>query len=68
MKSTVSYWLAGAIFFSAALSAAEIKSPLPHITTGTLPNGLHYTLVPLEGQKQRVDIRLVVQAGSVDEA
>ncbi|MGL9720198.1 M16 family metallopeptidase [Symbiopectobacterium sp.] len=58
----------GRIFFSAALSAAEIKSPLPHITTGTLPNGLHYTLVPLEGQKQRVDIRLAVDAGSVDES
>lgn len=67
MKKRVSYWLAGAVFFSAALHAAEIKSPLPHITTGTLPNGLHYTLVPLEGQKQRVDIRLAVEAGSVDE-
>lgn len=67
MKNRASYWLAGAFFLSAPLSAAEIKSPLPHITTGTLPNGLHYTLVPLEGQKQRVDIRLAVEAGSVDE-
>ncbi|MFT8211798.1 MAG: M16 family metallopeptidase [Symbiopectobacterium sp.] len=40
---------------------------MPHITTGTLPNGRHHTLVPLEGQKQSVDIRLAVEAGSVDE-
>ncbi|WP_252318363.1 MULTISPECIES: insulinase family protein [Symbiopectobacterium] len=32
-----------------------------------MPNGLHHTLVSLEGQKQRVDIRLAVDAGSVDE-
>ncbi|MGL9751179.1 MAG: hypothetical protein ACR5LC_08095 [Symbiopectobacterium sp.] len=37
----------GRDFFISTLSAAEIKSPLLHITTGTLPNGLHYTLVPL---------------------
>lgn len=42
-------------------------SPLPSIVTGTLENGLRYTLVPLEGQKQRVDIRLSVDVGSVDE-
>ncbi|MCS3432076.1 M16 family metallopeptidase [Klebsiella sp. BIGb0407] len=42
-------------------------SPLPEIITGTLENGLRYTLVPLEGQKKRVDIRLSVDVGSIDE-
>lgn len=67
MKTTIGYWLAGIVFLCPSLNAAEIKSPLPHMTTGTLPNGLQYTLVPLAGQKQRVDVRLAVEAGSVDE-
>lgn len=49
-------------FVSAAIS------PLPQIIQGTLANGLKYTLVPLSGQQQRVDIRLVVNAGSLNEA
>jgi len=49
------------------VQAAALLSPLPEIITGTLENGLRYTLVPLEGQKQRVDIRLSVDVGSIDE-
>lgn len=43
-------------------------SPLPQITQGTLANGLKYTLVPLSGQQQRVDIRLLINAGSLNES
>ena len=53
--------------FSGNIQAAAPLSPLPEIVTGTLENGLRYTLVPLEGQKQRVDIRLSVDVGSIDE-
>ena len=49
-------------------SLYALTSPLPVITQGTLSNGLKYTLVPLSGQKQRVDIRLMVNAGSLNEA
>ncbi|WP_261371917.1 M16 family metallopeptidase [Yersinia mollaretii] len=48
-------------------NAQEINSPAPEITEGKLANGLRYSLVPLAGQKGRVDIRLVVGAGSLDE-
>lgn len=39
----------------------------PQIVQGKLSNGLHYTLVPLHDIQHRIDIRLRVQAGSVDE-
>ncbi|ACT11815.1 MULTISPECIES: M16 family metallopeptidase [Pectobacterium] len=52
---------------SVVSQAEEIKSPLPVFKEGTLANGLRYTLVPLEGQKSRVDIRLIVDVGSIDE-
>ncbi|PWC20442.1 peptidase M16 [Brenneria roseae subsp. roseae] len=52
---------------SAISQADEIKSPLPIIKEGVLANGFKYTLVPLEGQNKRVDIRLSVEVGSVDE-
>ena len=57
--------LAAALLALAAVThslAAEIISPLPTIITGTLPNGLRYTLVPLAGQQQRIDVRLAVEA------
>ncbi|MBA0204801.1 M16 family metallopeptidase [Pectobacterium aroidearum] len=70
MKSKIMYWLAGVICLlagSVVSQAEEIKSPLTVIKEGTLANGLRYTLVPLEGQKSRVDIRLIVDVGSIDE-
>lgn len=53
--------------FSGNVQAEAPLSPLPEIVTGTLENGLRYTLVPLEGQKKRVDVRLSVDVGSIDE-
>lgn len=47
--------------------SAEVRSPLPVITEGTLANGLGYTLVPVHSDKGRIDIRLGVDAGSLDE-
>lgn len=47
--------------------SAEARSPLPVITEGSLANGLGYTLVPVHVDKGRVDIRLAVDAGSLDE-
>lgn len=42
---------------------AEVSAPI----TGTLTNGLDYTIVPLHDEKNRVEIRLRVEAGAVDE-
>ncbi|QUG74604.1 insulinase family protein [Erwinia sp. E602] len=55
------------LFLFNGARAAETLSPLPQITEGVLDNGLRYTLVPLSGQKQRVDVRLSVDVGSIDE-
>ncbi|WP_455815259.1 insulinase family protein [Pseudomonas graminis] len=55
------------LFSFSSVQAAEPLSPLPPITQGVLDNGLRYTLVPLSGQKQRVDVRLSVDVGSIDE-
>lgn len=47
---------------------AATTSPLPDIYYGTLNNGFEYVLVPLENiDKNRVDIRLQVAVGSIDE-
>lgn len=40
----------------------------PLVQRGELANGLRYNLVPIATQKGRLDIRLTVHAGSVDEA
>lgn len=40
----------------------------PIVSRGELPNGLRYNLIPIGTQKGRLDIRLTVHAGSVDEA
>lgn len=45
----------------------EISVPLPNVTEGNLANGLRYTLIPLQTEKGRIDIRLSVEAGSLDE-
>lgn len=50
-----------------AVQSAEAQSPLPVMTEGTLANGLGYTLVPIHTDKGRIDIRLGVDAGSLDE-
>lgn len=55
------------LFSFSSVRAAGPLSPLPQITQGVLDNGLRYTLVPLSGQKQRVDVRLSVDVGSIDE-
>ncbi|MBA5206209.1 insulinase family protein [Pectobacterium aroidearum] len=69
MKSKIMYWLTavGLLAGSVVSQAEEVKSPLPVFKEGTLANGLRYILVPLEGQKSRVDIRLIVDVGSIDE-
>lgn len=45
----------------------EISVPLPTVTEGTLANGLRYSVVPLRAEKGRIDVRLSVEAGSLDE-
>ncbi|WP_162616586.1 M16 family metallopeptidase [Aggregatibacter kilianii] len=53
-----------------ALNAGAQETPqqeAPKIVQGKLGNGLRYSLVPLHEQKNRIDIRLRVNAGSVDE-
>lgn len=57
------------LFLSAESNAQyAVESPLPVVTEGTLDNGLRYTLVPLINQQGRIDIRLAVEVGSVDES
>ncbi|MBF7684098.1 insulinase family protein [Acinetobacter sp. B5B] len=46
---------------------SEILSPMPKMTYGTLDNGLQYTIVPLAGQGNRIDIRLLVNAGALEQ-
>lgn len=70
MTRILRYWSAGILLLLTGVpvaSAQEISSPAPEIIEGQLENGLRYSLVPLAGQKGRVDIRLVVGAGSLDE-
>lgn len=45
----------------------EISVSLPSVTEGKLANGLRYTLIPLQAEKGRIDVRLSVEAGSLDE-
>ena len=66
-QNIVRLLLAGSLLLSVSARAAEVEMPLPQIKQGELANGLKYTLAPLSGQKNRVDIRLVVDVGSLDE-
>lgn len=45
----------------------EISVPLPVVTEGRLANGLRYTIIPLHAEKGRIDVRMNVDAGSLDE-
>ncbi|CNI63508.1 exported Zinc protease [Yersinia massiliensis] len=70
MTRILRYWSAGILLLLAGIPVAgaqDLSSPTPDITEGKLANGLRYSLVPLAGQNGRVDVRLVVGAGSLDE-
>ncbi|ADU72657.1 M16 family metallopeptidase [Pantoea sp. At-9b] len=45
----------------------EVKTTLPVVTEGVLANGLQYTLAPIKSDAGRIDVRLSVEAGSLDE-
>ena len=56
---------------AAAAAAQDLSAPLPldqSIKTGTLPNGLTYFIRPNPRPANRAMLRLVVKAGSIDEA
>ncbi|OWS75407.1 peptidase M16 [Pantoea sp. VS1] len=53
--------------FNAQAISADLKSGLPTVTEGELANGLRYTLIPIHSDKGRLDIRLNVEVGSLDE-
>ncbi|HEX5107358.1 MAG TPA: insulinase family protein [Vicinamibacterales bacterium] len=61
-----------AFIVAAAVAAAQdLSAPLPldpSIRTGTLPNGLTYFIRPNPRPANRANLRLVVKAGSIDEA
>lgn len=60
-----------ALLLGACTSLPGGNTPLqwhPIVTRGELANGLRYNLIPVTTQKGRLDIRLTVHAGSVDEA
>ena len=60
-----------ALLLGACAHSPVANAPLtwhPMVVRGELANGLRYNLIPLHEQKGRLDIRLTVHAGSVDEA
>ena len=60
-----------ALLLGACTSLPAGDTPLqwqPMVIRGELPNGLRYNLIPVDEQKGRLDMRLTVHAGSVDEA
>lgn len=60
-----------ALLLGACTSLPAGDTPLqwhPLVIRGELPNGLRYNLIPVDAQKGRLDMRLTVHAGSVDEA
>ncbi|ERK16425.1 putative zinc protease pqqL [Pantoea sp. AS-PWVM4] len=63
--------LAGVALFLLVLSqpvlSEDAKTTLPVVTEGVLDNGLQYTLAPIKSDAGRIDIRLSVEAGSLDE-
>ncbi|MDR6712264.1 zinc protease [Pseudomonas hunanensis] len=63
--------LLGPLLLGACVALPEADAPLPwdsHVTQGTLANGLQYRLVRETAQPGRLDLRLTVNAGSIDEA
>ena len=59
------------LLVSASAAIAQSRGPLPlapSIRTGTLPNGLTYFIRPNPLPRNRAMLRLVVRAGSIDEA
>jgi zinc protease len=63
--------LLGPLLLGACASIPESDAPLPwdsQVMHGQLPNGLAYRLVRDTSQAGRLDLRLTVKAGSVDEA
>lgn len=62
---------AGVVLLLLALSqpalSEEVKTTLPVVTEGVLANGLQYTLAPIKSDAGRIDVRLSVEAGSLDE-
>lgn len=62
--------LLGPLLLSACATLPPADAPLPwdsQVVHGQLPNGLQYRLVRDSSQQQRLDLRLTVLAGSVDE-
>ncbi|GAB3042170.1 insulinase family protein [Acinetobacter apis] len=45
--------------------AAEVMSAYQPAHQGQLSNGVRYTLIPLAGQGNRIDVRMIVQAGAL---
>ena len=74
MRGAALAWLAvvSLLLASPGTGLAQNKSaPLPlspSIVTGTLPNGLTYFIRPNPRPANRAMLRLVIRAGSVDEA
>ncbi|MFA7891488.1 M16 family metallopeptidase [Pseudomonas putida] len=63
--------LLGPLLLGACASLPEPDVPLPwdaQVTQGTLANGVQYRLVRETTQPGRLDLRMTVNAGSVDEA
>jgi zinc protease len=66
--------LAGLVLASALVAKARVKPPAdpvippdPALSAGVLPNGLRYFLLPQGNQPGHVSLRLIVEAGSLDE-
>ncbi|CAM3603708.1 putative zinc protease PqqL [Pseudomonas reidholzensis] len=63
--------LLGPLLLGACVALPEADAPLPwdpQVSQGTMANGLQYRLVRETAQPGRLDLRLTVNAGSIDEA
>lgn len=67
MKFFIVSFICALSFMTTFGYAAEQLSPFKPAYTGQLSNGLTYTLVPLAGQGQRIDIRMNVKSGALDQ-
>ncbi len=70
MKAKIFWLLISVFFFTSLFAQVDLNKPLPtdpDVIVGKLPNGLTYYIKHNEKPKNRVFLRLVVNAGSVCE-
>ena len=65
---TILFFLTGLLPVQAQQAPAEIIPLNPRVSSGKLDNGLTYYILPNAKPEQKVELRLVVNAGSILES